>query len=348
MSTLSLFAPDPSKGSGVHPRSGEDIQFLGNNLQLAAIPVITFYFATAKGFSADTLPNSVSMHLPGAGISISSLQNFSTEESVAGAGVAGTLSTPEFSMSGVAELIGAVGQTVTSSLVRTVLDGLVGTAGFATSAGGSGISQVEFLLRQTFNNFQQLIYKGPTHRVFQLPFSMKPSSATEAEDVRDIVLAFKMASSPSIAEFDPPDGTRTLIEREATATAAANRKEGEELSAQEQQQLQSDADQGIVESARELGLIGPEPLLFNYPDMTSFALDLYIPSSDRLVRLFESEFCVMTALNVDYGENKLNFFKEANGKYYPTETTLSLSLTEHIHYFKENAIRSHDRGFTIL
>ena len=347
MSSISLFSPDPSRGSGVHPRAGEDIQFLGNNLQLAAIPVITFYFVTAKGFSADTLPNTVSIHLPGAGISISSLQNFSTEENVAGAGVAGTLSTPEFSKTGIAEMIGGIGQTITSSLVRTILDGLVGTAGFATSAGGSGISQVEFLLRQTFNNFQQLIYKGPTHRVFQLPFSMKPSSPREAEDVRNIVLAFRMASSPSIAEFDPPPGGRLAVDREATVASAMNEKDGE-LTQQQITQLQADADQGIVDSARELGLIGPEPLLFNYPDMTSFALDLYIPSSDNLVRLFESEFCVMTAMNVDYGENKLNFFKESNGNYYPTETTLSISLTEHIHYFKENAIRSHDRGFTIL
>tara|TARA_E500000318_G_scaffold4934_2_gene5050 strand:- start:25012 stop:26055 length:1044 start_codon:yes stop_codon:yes gene_type:complete len=347
MST-SLFAPDPNAGTGTHPRSGEDIQFLGNNLQLAAIPVITFYFSTAKGFAASELPNSITMHLPGAGISISSLQNFSTEENIAGAGIAGTITTPD-DLKSIGELIGGIGQTVTSSIVRTVLDALVGTAGFATSAGGAGISQVEFLLRQTFNQFQQLIYKGPTHRVFQLPFSMKPSSPQEAEDVRDIVLAFRMASSPSISDFDMGKESRPMFDREADSGEMQRViDEGGELSQQQQLQISVENDQGIADSARDLGLIGPEPFLFNYPDMTQFALDLYVPSSDRLIRLFESEFCVMTAMNVDYGESKLNFFKESNGKYYPTETTLSLSLTEHIHYFKETAIRSHDKGYTIL
>lgn len=336
--SVALFAPSRDPGSGIHPRAGSDIQFLGNNLQLAAIPVITFYFATNKGFPTEDLPNSISIHLPGAGISISSLQNFSTEENIVGASIAGTLNP---NVKGMLEGLQATGQMLGSSIIRQVIQGLAGAGGFALSAGGAGVSQVEFLLRQTLNSFQQLIYKGPTHRVFQLPFNMKPSSPREAEDVRDIVLAFRMASSPSIGTFELDENMDSTFKNEATLSDRIPDEE-EEITEERQRAL----DQLAISEAS--ALLGPEPLTFNYPNMTLFSLDLYLPSSDNLIRLFESEFCVMTALNVDYGENKLNFFKESNGKYYPTETTLSLSLTEHIHYFKENATRSHDRGFTIL
>ena len=74
---------------------------------------------------------------------------------------------------------------------------------------------------------------------------MKPSSPREAEDVRDIVLAFRMASSPSISDFELDKSSRPLFDRESDqAELQKVINDGGELTSEQQIQIQTENDQG--------------------------------------------------------------------------------------------------------
>ena len=87
-------------------------------------------------------------------------------------------------------------------------------------------------------------------------------------------------------------------------------------------------------------LLGDTPLAFGYPDMCSFEIIMVKESSeistdtndgDILTQIFESEFCVIENVQIDYGsQNKMLFFDkdETDGKYYPAEVTLTIGLKE--------------------
>ena len=100
---------------------------------------------------------------------------------------------------------GIFGQPVAYSseaVKKQILAGIGAGGGFIASAGASGISQTEFLTRQFFNNFQQLIYKGPQFRRFSPSFTMRPTSYEEALSMKRIISLFRFVSSPITRRLD--------------------------------------------------------------------------------------------------------------------------------------------------
>jgi hypothetical protein len=201
--------------------------------------------------------------------------------------------------------------------------------GFIQSAGLSGKSQYEFIAKRFLNNFQQLIYQGPTFRRFTLPFTMRPTSIEEAEKMIDIINTFRYASSPkgndtdgpSINASDRPDGVGDLSnltpEQQAEAKASY------------------EAANGVFDVFGSGGTIGGAyntVYSFGYPDTCTFTLLLQknTGADVALTELFESELCVIENVSVDYGsQNKMVFFSSKSGdKYFPNEVTMTLNLRE--------------------
>ena len=85
------------------------------------------------------------------------------------------------------QALGRLGSSFIEGLQRQIVQGVAGATGYVASAGQSGKTQVEFLQRVMLNNFQQLIYQGPTFRRFQLPYNMKPHRQVEAETMLSII-----------------------------------------------------------------------------------------------------------------------------------------------------------------
>ena len=222
------------------------------------------------------------------------------------------------------------------ALLKQVV-GAVGTAaGFIGSAGLSGKAQYEFATRTVLNTFQQLIYSGPTFRRFTLPFVMKPTSLAEAEKMTDIIKTFRIASSAKGAgnnEFTFKDSTKNSVEQRAADSAAAGeiadtRAETTNLTAE---QINSLFAGGSVAGS------GSRTFSFGYPDMCKFQIvlqrnvDSGSASDTGIAEVFGSEYCVIENVQVDYGsQNKMVFFSSdgTDGKYYPTEVTLTIGLRE--------------------
>lgn len=207
------------------------------------------------------------------------------------------------------EGIGSFGGSFTEALTKQLIGGVAGGMGFVASAGQNAKSQTEFLIRQMFNTFQQLIYQGPQFRSFTPSFNMRPTSLDEAKNMRNIIKRFKVASSTRV-------GTKT------TETVAGG---------------QGNDTPNITQEI--LDKLNLSSFTFGYPDMCKISLMLYEPDSksNGLKTLFTSNYCVITNVATTYGsQNKMVFFDGEEP--YPSEVTLSLTLREAVLYTAHDAV----------
>lgn len=202
-----------------------------------------------------------------------------------------------------------------------------GATGFIQSAGLSGKSQYEFISKKFLNNFQQLIYQGPTFRRFTLPFTMRPTSYDEAEAMMDIVNTFRFASSPK--------GNDTSVTLEGTANGINDLKDlqGDQLAAAQERNDAANTASAVQDVfGGTIGGAYNTVYSFGYPDTCKFELLLQknTGANTALAELFQSEMCVIENVSVDYGsQNKMVFFSSGNTKkYYPSEVTLTVNLRE--------------------
>ena len=211
--------------------------------------------------------------------------------------------------------------------------GAAGTAGgFIGSAGLSGKAQYEFMTRKVLNTFQQLIYSGPTFRRFTLPFVMKPTSKDEAEKMINIIKTFRIASSakgaPSSDVLTIEGSTVNAVKDDAGEDQATREKE-----AAENTKLTNDQITSLFAGGNVAGS-STRTFTFGYPDMCKFQILLQRSPNGAdagLAEVFASEYCVIENVQVDYGsQNKMVFFSNetSDGKYYPSEVTLSIGLRE--------------------
>ena len=168
-------------------------------------------------------------------------------------------------------------------------------SGFINSGGMSGIDQYEFNKRQFVNQLQQLLYKGPTYRQFQMPFLMRPRNYDEAKNITDAISMMKVAAATS---------------------------PGLELNVNFADILDTGIDGMNVE-----GGISDIPFTFAYPDLVRFTI-LVKNSQGNLQQLFQSKLCAIVDLNVQYGSQRINFVEGANNTMFPTETGLDVTLKE--------------------
>jgi hypothetical protein len=219
------------------------------------------------------------------------------------------------------DAINKLGSSFYEAIQKQLMNTIGAAAGSFASAGQSGRANFEFIQRQVFNNFQQLIYSGPTFRQFSLPFSMKPTSLTEAKAMRDIIQTFRIASSPRVGK--PLNNSTATDDLDTKIRDSATNANDETASA--------DKTATITATDLENLIIGSgQSKLFGYPDMCKFQLLLYNHSPSALSTLFESNLCVIENVSTDYGSgNKMTFFDSAiSTEYFPTDVTLSLSLRE--------------------
>ena len=217
------------------------------------------------------------------------------------------------------------------ALLKQAVGGGVGAASFIASAGQSGKAQYEFMTRKVLNTFQQLIYQGPTFRRFTLPFVMKPTSLAEAEKMTDIIKTFRIASSAK------GEGNNDLnIEGSTVAavdTNAVKSKEDTEKDLKDNTKLTTEQIDSLFAGGSVAGS-GGRTFTFGYPDMCKFQILLQRSPNGAdagLAEVFASEYCVIENVQVDYGsQNKMVFFSNetSDGKYYPSEVTLSIGLRE--------------------
>ena len=236
------------------------------------------------------------------------------------------------SIGGITKLIGSMFDSGGTALQSSIIKSLGAGGGFIASAGQSGKSQIEFLTRKVFNSFQQLIYQGPKFRAFQLPFNMKPTSYEEAKTMRDIIQTFRIASSPrgqgSNTSLKAGSDSKSAEDIEALAKANKDKSPEEQINAFD-----------IADAAELLGDNGlsPAPLTFGYPDMCKLELILYHNDKKEITVLFQSDFCMIENVGLDYGaSNKMVFLAppkpELGGKadYFPSEVNMTIALRESV------------------
>ena len=222
------------------------------------------------------------------------------------------------------------------ALLKQVVGASGTAAGFIGSAGLSGKAQYEFMTRKVLNTFQQLIYSGPSFRRFTLPFVMKPTSLAEAEKMTDIIKTFRIASSAKGAgnnEFIFKDSTKNAVEQRAADSAAAGEVEDKNDVVKETTNFTVEEINSLFAGGNVAGS-GSRTFSFGYPDMCKFQIVLQRSPNGAdagLAEVFGSEYCVIENVQVDYGsQNKMVFFSSdgTDGKYYPTEVTLTIGLRE--------------------
>jgi len=271
------------------------------------------------------------------------------------------------------QALGRLGSSFIEGIQKQIVQGIAGATGYVASAGQSGKTQVEFLQRIMLNNFQQLIYQGPTFRRFQLPFIMKPHSQTEAETMLSIISSFRVASSPRTGtETGTIDSTIDALGRRADPDNLL--KSGDETPPDEtkfeggtenpdyqkalreflnRQSVLTDADEAAADTiVQNSGQV----FTFGYPDMCKFDLILYKKGDatgveDALITLFSSEFCMIETVSVDYGaQNKMTFFdgKNNNSQYFPTDVNLTVSLRESVLITAAKASQQYLSGTVLL
>lgn len=299
------------------------------------VPMAKFTFYDARGelLSGSNAPT-IYVRMPG---------QFSTAMNqgwAAATGIMGNPNNADSLFSGEAgRALGKFGDAFITGIQKQVVGAVAGATGYATSAGQSGKSQVEFLQRKMLNTFQQLIYQGPTFRRFQLPFNMRPTSQEEAERMRQIIASFRIASAPTTGaaktigevienrntEFipDAPDILPEKTEGMTDAEYEAILKDW----VSKQPALTPD-DEAALDA---ILAATPNVLVFGYPDMVKFELVLVKNTTETSVgsitKLFESDFCMIESVSVDYGgQNKMTFF--GDGKPYPTDVNFTVSLQE--------------------
>ena len=313
----------PTNGTVTYP--GADILIFGSDFAHSeyVIPMARFRFYTATG--ADSEASSIYIRLSG-GFNTQLSNQYQEATGIFGSVKAGQ------DIGGITGLIGSMFDTGGTALQSSIIKSLGAGAGFVSSAGNSGKSQIEFLTRQAFNSFQQLIYQGPKFRAFQLPFNMKPTSYEEAKTMRNIIQTFRIASSPrassgNLKELDIVKGAKSAIEELAVVAAKVGKTEDEKALI--------DAGQFDVKEFNNNDLRTNAPLTFGYPDMCKLELVLYHNDKKDISVVFQSDFCMIDNVAIDYGaSNKMVFLANpesvAAGDYFPSEVNMSISLRESV------------------
>ena len=314
----------PTNGTVKYPEA--DILIFGSDFAHSeyVIPMARFRFYTATG--ADSEASSIYIRLSG-GFNTQLSNQYQEATGIFGSVKAGQ------NIGGITGLIGSMFDTGGTALQSSIIKSLGAGAGFVSSAGNSGKSQIEFLTRQAFNSFQQLIYQGPKFRAFQLPFNMKPTSYEEAKTMRNIIQTFRIASSPrassgNLKELNIVDGAKSAIEELAVVAAKVGKSEDEKALI--------DAGQFDVKKFNDdLEFRNNAPLTFGYPDMCKLELVLYHNEKKDISVVFQSDFCMIDNVAIDYGaSNKMVFLANptsvAAGDYFPSEVNMSISLRESV------------------
>lgn len=230
------------------------------------------------------------------------------------------------------------------AIYKQIAGGAAGAAGFIGSAGLSGKAQYEFATRTALNTFKQLTYGGPTFRKFSLPFTMKPTSKKEAENMLKIIKTFRVAAAAkgagSVGVNEKKGDIKDIAGLTGDALEAANKENAEVTALLSQTDLDtiglSGNDNGIEGTLKT----SPNVISFGYPDMCQFQILIKKSgnNTDSISTAFESALCVIENVTIDYGsQNKMVFFDpggvqgtgaSAKAIYYPAEVTLTVSLTE--------------------
>jgi hypothetical protein len=309
------------------------------------VPMAKFMFYDAKGNQLSTTSAPTIYVRLGGTFNSSLLNGWQEAQGIMGNPTGDSIFQSEFG-----QAIGRLGSSWIEGLQKQIVQGVAGATGYVASAGQSGKSQIEFLQRIMLNNFQQLIYQGPSFRRFQLPFNMKPHAQSEAETMLQIISSFRVASSPRtgtessvsdvIDSFAPGGRGEGELERTGNETLP---KEDDEAYKDDpalyqealrdyynrQAVLTTEAEGAVDEIVRNSGSV----FTFGYPDMVKFDLVLYrgVAGVGQIDTLFKSEFCMIESVSVDYGaQNKMTFFDGTKGQYFPTDVNLTISLRESV------------------
>ena len=283
------------------------------------IPVMRFSFKDARG--GDTgFTSSVYIRMTSSFETI--LANpYQEQEGIFGQPVAGSNAEElKANMTSITNILASGGKAGIEAVKKQILAGIGATGGFIASAGASGISQTEFLTRQFFNNFQQLIYKGPQFRRFSPSFTMRPTSYQEAKNMKDIISLFRIASSPTAGNVTGLGGVENAGEIIADT---------EKLFSEE-----GAPDIAYFDPNKSDQISGGSLFTFGYPSTCYMEILMFKPgtSSPEISPLFKSQLSVIESVSVTYGsQNKMTFFKPdtgAPGQYFPTEVVLQLQLRE--------------------
>lgn len=306
----------------------DDPLYFGINTSIHSdyvMPVAKFEFFDSIGNSIDA-PN-IYIRMPGT-FNSTLINSYTEERGIMGNPVGDPFST---------ETLKSLGGGVIDGIQAQILKGLGAAAGFIGSAGqAQGRRQIEFTTRKFINEFQQLVYAGPQFRRFQLPFTMKPLSYDEASAMRKIIKTFRVASSPRVNENDI--GTLSLaaiIEGGGVGGGSETPADAEQRNPVAGDATNEDpaATTGTAESTA--GTVSSEgnAVTLTYPDFCKLSILLYRGSAGgagtTLDTLFQSELCAIETVAVDYGsQNKMTFFPDNKGEYFPTDVNLSISLRE--------------------
>jgi hypothetical protein len=226
-----------------------------------------------------------------------------------------------------------IGVSGLEALTKQLINASGALGGYLASAGQTGKAQIEFLRREMFNNFQQLIYKGPQFRRFSPSFTMRPTSLAEAKAMKEIISTFKIASSPKSASLFgslEADASTSIL---GPVTQAQRDAELGELGINTETQSNGEQDAREIEDTSTTidfsNILGDSKFTFGYPDMCSFEIML-LQGNDDITTVFRSKICVIENVAVTYGsQNKLTFFDDdGEGAYFPTDVTLQLQLKE--------------------
>lgn len=311
---MSVFAVDTSAWS--YP-SSSDLRF-GDHTGEGAnenyiTPMARFQFYDAFGNSREGFAPTIYIQMPGT--FNSQLMNGYAQQS-------GIFGTPSPTMqTSFFEGLSRIAEGGLAGVQKQLLGAATGVAGFVSSGGLNYKSQIEFITRNMLNNFNQLIYQGPTYRRFQLPFVMKPTSFKQAIAMNDIIASFRIASSPKTNNVQP---TLTEVEAPSLAESTPTGKDDAEKQANAAEYASKVSDAAAYTLAKDASL-----LTFGYPDMVSIELVLVFPDNSGIVSLFKSDLCVIESVVADYGAgNKMNFFEGNPGENFPTDVNFSLSLQE--------------------
>lgn len=304
------------------------------------VPVVAFKFYKPDGSVLDEEPM----------VYIRMTSSFETSVRSPYSETEGIFGQPKGDVEGITGALGALGRSGVEALQRQILNAAGAGVGFIASAGASGKAQVEFLRREVFNTFNQLLYRGPQFRPFQLSFSMRPTSYNEAVTMRQIIRVFKLAS----------EARAGLKNTYAAGLAAAITKDGQNL-------LDASATQNTEGGGKEF-VIHSEPngitrsdlsnlfgddvsnFTFGYPNLCSFEIMLY-NKGQELSTVFQSKICVIEGLSMTYGsQNKLTFFKRGtSGEYFPTDVNFQISLKEAVYHTHSDSVNESNRAnLTIL
>lgn len=266
-------------------------------------PVAAFTFYTADGISTDYPTVYIRMT---SSFETAISNSFRTEQGIFGQPGTGNTGT-------ITDAIGTLSGSFMEGLIKQVMGGAGAAGGFIASAGASGKAQVEFLRRQMFNNFSQLIYNGPDFRRFPFNFNFRPTSEVDAKHMISIIKLFKYASSP-----------RTTS--------------GIELSGKDYEMRRNDEGVESVnesESTLDTSILSDSFFLFGYPDMCKFDIMFITTNTNTILTqetVFSSKLCVIENVSATYGsQNKMSFIPSSDGAtYYPSEVNFQLQLKEAI------------------